>query len=68
MRQKATGLVTSTLVQVDLDGAGTDTSLNSRVADIDAIANISATATANKLQIAADICVFTNRNLTILEL
>lgn len=51
---KTTGLVSSTLVQVDLDGSGADTTLNSLVADIDGIDDISAAVNAGKLQIAAD--------------
>lgn len=54
VKNKTTGLVSSTLVQVDLDGSGTDTTLNSLVADIDGIADISASINAGKLQISAD--------------
>jgi len=51
---KTTGLTTSTLIQVDLDGAGGDTTLASLVADIDAIGEISADITAGRLRIQAD--------------
>lgn len=54
VKQKATGLVTSTLVQVDLDGQGSETSLNSLRADIDAIGGISATVSGGKLNITSD--------------
>jgi hypothetical protein len=47
LKNKTTGLTTSTLVQVDLDGSGAnDTTLNSLQADLDAIPNISATIQA----------------------
>ncbi|GAB4197501.1 MAG: flagellar hook-associated protein FlgK [Phycisphaeraceae bacterium] len=55
--QKSTGQVLTTTINVDLDGinpAG-DTTLTSLAADIDAIANISASVTADgKLQITPD--------------
>jgi flagellar hook-associated protein 1 FlgK len=52
---KTTGLTTSTLVQVDLDGLnGNDTTLNSLAGDIDNIANISARVNGGQLKIAAD--------------
>ena len=55
VRQKATGLVSSTLVQVDLDGLnGDDTTLQSLRDDIDAIDGISASINAGKLTIRAD--------------
>lgn len=55
VREKSTGLVTSTLVRVDLDGAnGDDTTLDSLAADIDTVAGISATITAGRLQVRAD--------------
>lgn len=54
VKQKSTGLVTSTLVQVDLDGRGAETSLNSLAGDIDGIANISANLSAGRLTISAD--------------
>ena len=53
VRQKSTGLVTSTLVQVDLDGQGADTTLDSLRADLAGIAGVTASTTGNKLQIAA---------------
>ena len=55
VRQKASGLETSTLVQVDLDGLnGNDTTLNSLAASIDGISGISATVNAGKLNVTAD--------------
>jgi flagellar hook-associated protein 1 FlgK len=55
VKQKATGLETSTLVQVDLDGLnGNDTTLNSLTASIDGIDGISATANAGKLNVTTD--------------
>ena len=55
VREKATGLLTSTLVQVDLDGANADdTTLDSLRGEIDAIDGLSATITAGKLQVTAD--------------
>lgn len=53
VRQKATGLVTSTLVQVDLDGQGADTSLDSLRTDINNISGVAATITGGRLQVAA---------------
>jgi flagellar hook-associated protein 1 FlgK len=55
VKNKTSGLTTSTLVQVDLDGAGgNDTTLNSLTADLDAIDNISATINGGKLNLSAD--------------
>jgi flagellar hook-associated protein 1 FlgK len=55
VKQKATGIVTSTLVQVDLDGLnGDDTTLNSLRTKLDGIAGMSSTITAGKLQVNAD--------------
>src|SRR5690606_20308301 len=55
VKQKSTGLVTSTLVQVDLDGLnGDDTTLDSLRADLDGIADISAAISGGKLQLTAD--------------
>jgi flagellar hook-associated protein 1 FlgK len=55
VKQKASGLETSTLVQVDLDGLnGNDTTLNSLAASIDGISGISATVNAGKLNVSAD--------------
>jgi flagellar hook-associated protein 1 FlgK len=52
---KATGLVTSTLVKVDLDGLnGDDTTLDSLSATLDGIDNVSASISAGKLTIKAD--------------
>jgi flagellar hook-associated protein 1 FlgK len=54
VKQKATGIVTSTLVQVDLDGNGADTTLNSLTGDLNGITDINASVSAGKLTIAAD--------------
>jgi flagellar hook-associated protein 1 FlgK len=55
VKQKASGLETSTLVQVDLDGLNAnDTTLNSLATSIDAINGISATVNAGKLTVSAD--------------
>lgn len=56
VKQKGTGLVSSTLVQLDLDGinASSDTSLDSLKADLDNIPDISAKIVGGKLQISAD--------------
>lgn len=53
VRQKATGLVTSTLVQVDLDGQGAQTTLDSLRADLAGIAGVTASTTGGRLQIDA---------------
>lgn len=55
VKQKGSGLVTSTLVQVDLDGAGgDDTTLDSLRASLDAITGVSATITGGKLKLASE--------------
>jgi flagellar hook-associated protein 1 FlgK len=55
VKQKASGLETSTLVQVDLDGLNAnDTTLNSLATSIDGISGISATVNAGKLNVSAD--------------
>jgi flagellar hook-associated protein 1 FlgK len=55
VKQKATGLETSTLVQVDLDGLnGNDTTLNSLATSVDGVAGISATVNAGKLVVTTD--------------
>jgi flagellar hook-associated protein 1 FlgK len=52
---KATGLSTSTLVQVDLDGKnGNDTTLSSLATSLDNIANISASVSGGRLNIKSD--------------
>src|SRR5262249_51954339 len=52
---KTTGLTTSTLVQVDLDGKnGNDTTLQSLQASLDAIPNIGATINGGRLNITSD--------------
>ena len=53
VRAKATGLVTSTLVQVDLDGVGADTTLDSLRADLNAVPDVTASVVGGKLTIAA---------------
>lgn len=54
VKDKATGAVTSTLIQVDLDGNGTDTTLNTLAASIDGIDSVSASVSAGRLSINAD--------------
>jgi len=55
VKNKTTGLTTSTLVKVDLDGLNNnDTTLNSLAADIDGVANISAQVNAGKLVVSAN--------------
>jgi flagellar hook-associated protein 1 FlgK len=55
VKNKTSGLVTSTLVQVDLDGAGgNDTTLESLRASLDAVADITATDVGGKLRVATD--------------
>jgi len=55
VKQKGSGLTTSTLVQVDLDGlSGNDTTLNSLAASIGAVNGISAAVNAGKLVINSD--------------
>jgi flagellar hook-associated protein 1 FlgK len=51
--QKATGLVTSTLVQVDLNGQAGDTTLNSLKASLAGINGLNASIAGGKLSIAA---------------
>ncbi len=54
VKQKATGLITSTLVKVDLDGLNNnDTTLNSLQTSLAAIGGVAATITGGKLTIAA---------------
>ncbi len=55
VKNKTSGLATSTLVQVDLDGAGgNDTTLESLRASLDAVAGITASDVGGRLRIAAD--------------
>ncbi len=55
VKEKATGLITSTLVQIDLDGLdGDDTTLASLAADLDGIDNLSANVSGGRLRISAD--------------
>ena len=55
VKNKLTGMTTSTLVKVDLDGLNNDdTTLDSLTTDLDAINNVNATNSGGKLKIAAD--------------
>ena len=55
VKQKLTGLVSSTLIKVDLDGLnGNDTTLNSLIAELDAVDGISASLVGGKLRIDSD--------------
>ncbi len=55
VKQKGSGLETSTLVKVDLDGQNNnDTTLNSLATSLDAVDGIGAKVVAGKLQITAD--------------
>jgi flagellar hook-associated protein 1 FlgK len=53
VKEKATGLVTSTLVQIDLDGLAADTTLDSLATDLGSIAGLNVSTTAGKLSIQA---------------
>ena len=54
VKDKTTGLVTSTLVQVDLDGLnGNDTTLNGLQGSLAGISGVTATVSAGKLTVAA---------------
>ncbi|MGB7159839.1 MAG: flagellar hook-associated protein FlgK [Tepidisphaeraceae bacterium] len=55
VKDKASGLVTSTLIEVDLDGLNADdTTLNDLTTALDNVADLSATSAAGLLKIAAD--------------
>lgn len=55
VKDKSTGLVTSTLMQIDLDGLnGDDTSLNDLRGSLDGVAGVNAAINAGKLTISAD--------------
>jgi flagellar hook-associated protein 1 FlgK len=55
VRNKTTGVSTSTLVKVDLDGLNAnDTTMTSLAADINGVANVTASVNAGKLQVNAD--------------
>ncbi len=55
VKQKTTGLTTTTLINIDLDGLnGDDTTLNTLAADLDSVGNISASVVNGKLRITAD--------------
>jgi flagellar hook-associated protein 1 FlgK len=55
VKQKGSGLATSTLVQVDLDGLNSnDTSLDDLATSLDAVNGVTATITAGKLRLTAD--------------
>jgi len=53
VRQKGGGLVNSTLVQVNLTGQPTDTTLNSLAASFNAINGVTATIAGGRLQVSA---------------
>ncbi|MEM8872730.1 MAG: flagellar hook-associated protein FlgK [Planctomycetota bacterium] len=52
--ERGTGLTTSTLLDVDLDGLGTDTSLDDLAAALDAVAGIGATVNNGRLSVTSD--------------
>jgi flagellar hook-associated protein 1 len=55
VKDKSTGLVTSTLVQVDLDGLnGNDATLDSLRAQLDGISGVAATSSAGRLGVSAE--------------
>lgn len=54
VRNKTTGQTVSSLINVDLDGIGTETTVNSLVSDLGGIANVSASLVAGKLNIRSD--------------
>ncbi|MCC7349999.1 MAG: flagellar hook-associated protein FlgK [Phycisphaerales bacterium] len=55
VKQKSTGLSTSTLMQVDLDGLNAnDTSLNALTTGLDAITGVTATVVGGQLKISAE--------------
>jgi flagellar hook-associated protein 1 FlgK len=54
VKDKATGMVTSTLIKVDLDGLnGNDTTLNSLMGQLNGVSGVTATSTAGVLNIGA---------------
>ncbi len=54
LRDRTTGRVTSTLVDIALDGTSGGTTLDDLVSDLDAIAGVSASVVAGRLRIDAD--------------
>ncbi|CAA9373715.1 MAG: Flagellar hook-associated protein FlgK [uncultured Phycisphaerae bacterium] len=54
VKEKATGLVTSTLVQVDLDGVGPGTTLNDLRASLDGVAGVNAAISGGRFTVSAD--------------
>jgi flagellar hook-associated protein 1 FlgK len=55
VKDKATGLVTSSLIQIDLDGLnGNDTTLNDLTAQLSGVAGVNASVNAGQLNVAAD--------------
>lgn len=54
VKDKATGLSTTTLIKVDLDGKGTDTSLDSLISEINGVDGVTAVNNGGRLQISAD--------------
>ncbi|MBC7783353.1 MAG: flagellar hook-associated protein FlgK [Burkholderiales bacterium] len=54
VKDKASGLSTSTLINIDLDGQGADTSLDGLITQLDAVDGITAVSNGGRLQISAD--------------
>jgi flagellar hook-associated protein 1 FlgK len=54
VKDKTTGLTSSTLIKVDLDGTGADTSMNDLIAQLDSVDGITAVSNGGRLQITAD--------------
>lgn len=54
LRDKATGKLTSTLIDVSLDGSAAGTSLNDLAGDLNAITGVTATITGGRLRLRAD--------------
>lgn len=54
VRNKLSGQTVSSLINIDLDGIGTDTTLNSLQSNLDGLANISSSVIGGRLKIQAD--------------
>ncbi|HEX8325837.1 MAG TPA: flagellar hook-associated protein FlgK [Tepidisphaeraceae bacterium] len=54
VKDKATGLSTSTLVKLDLNGDGSDTTFDSLIAQINAVDGVTAVNNGGRLQMSAD--------------
>src|SRR5690606_22692139 len=54
VKDKASGLVSSTLMQIDLNGLGADTSLADLTADLNGVDDISAQIVGGKLKLTTD--------------